>query len=139
MIYPGQERIDSAAALADYLREQIESGAIGPDQRIPSEKQLGQMYGLARGTVAKAVHLLRQEGFLQHVRGYGVVVRPQPPLEPYPVPPGSVIRTRSARPRDRQRWGHIPDGVPMLVIIPPGGAGDDLPDAVPGDRYEIHT
>lgn len=139
MIYPGQPRITGAVELAAYLREQITSGKIRPDQRIPSEKDLVQMYGLARGTVNKAVHMLRTEGLVQHVRGYGVVVRRRPPLEPYPVPPGTVIRCRPPRDEDYDRWGGIPDGVHMLEIIPPDGAGDDLPDAIPGDRFEVHA
>lgn len=51
MIVPGGPRIDSAAKLAALLREQITSGKLTPGALLPSERILGQTYGLARGTV----------------------------------------------------------------------------------------
>ena len=48
--------------LADLLAAQIERGELPADHPLPSEKQLQQEYGLARGTVRAAIRLLRERG-----------------------------------------------------------------------------
>lgn len=134
MIYPGQPRIDSADTLAAFLREQIMSGAIPPDRRIPSEKALSQTYGLARGTVAKAVHKLRQEGLVDYIRGYGVVVRVPRPLEDVYLESGSTVQTRPPSADERELFD-ISEGVSVFVVTHPDGSGD----LYPGDRYRLRV
>jgi len=63
--------------LAAILRKQILSGEIGPRQPIPSKRMLRQQYGVAAGTVDKAVAVLRGEGLVKTVMGLGI----------FPVPP----------------------------------------------------
>jgi GntR family transcriptional regulator len=62
--------------LAKILRAQIDSGEIPPRRAIPSKRQLMQEYGVALGTVNKALDLLRQDGYLVSVQGLGVFVTP---------------------------------------------------------------
>jgi Bacterial regulatory proteins, gntR family len=59
--------------LAAILRGQIESGELAG--RMPGEKTLMQEYGLALGTVRKAVKLLRDEGLIETVPGWGSYTR----------------------------------------------------------------
>lgn len=61
--------------LADILRAQIKSGALPPGRIMPSESTLMQEYGLARGTVRKAIDSLVQEGLVNRVQGRGTFVR----------------------------------------------------------------
>jgi GntR family transcriptional regulator len=61
--------------LADLLRGQIERGELLPNRPIPSITRLQQEYGLARGTVVKAVQLLEDEGLVFPVRGRGMYVK----------------------------------------------------------------
>lgn len=61
--------------LAAILRAQIASGELVG--RLPSEKTLMQEYGLAMGTVRKALAVLRDEGLIQTSRGWGSYVRNQ--------------------------------------------------------------
>lgn len=61
--------------LAAILRDRIRCGEI--TGRLPSERTLGQEYGLAIGTVRKAVSALRDEGLIHTVRGWGSFVTPQ--------------------------------------------------------------
>ena len=61
--------------LAAILREQVETGALVG--RLPGEKHLMQEYGLALGTVRKAVKLLRDEGLIETVPGWGSYTRGQ--------------------------------------------------------------
>lgn len=50
--------------LADVLAAQIKAGELQPRQPLPSETQLRQTYGVARGTVRAAVALLRERGLV---------------------------------------------------------------------------
>lgn len=60
--------------LARVLRERIASGELQPRRPIPSTRQLVQEFGLARGTVVKAVDLLREAGLVETVPGRGTFV-----------------------------------------------------------------
>ena len=61
--------------LAAILRDQIESGELRSGRPIPSERTLTQRYGVAVGTVKKAVEVLRTEGLVHTVIGRGIFVR----------------------------------------------------------------
>jgi GntR family transcriptional regulator len=62
--------------LAAILRQMIESGEIAPRQPLPSIATLSQRYELAKGTVEKALGVLRAEGLVRTVPGRGVYVMP---------------------------------------------------------------
>jgi len=62
--------------VAEILRSRIESGELLPDRPVPSESQLQQELGVARGTARKAIALLREEGLVVTVRGRGSYVNP---------------------------------------------------------------
>jgi GntR family transcriptional regulator len=63
--------------LAAILRDRIESGELAG--RMPSEKTLIQEYGLAHGTVRKAIAVLRDEGLVQTTPGWGSYVTDRGP------------------------------------------------------------
>ena len=58
--------------LAAILRGRIEAGEIAA--RLPGEKTLQQEFGLALATVRKAVKVLREEGLVRTVPGWGTYV-----------------------------------------------------------------
>src|SRR6266567_1239521 len=58
--------------LASILRDKITRGELAG--RLPSEKTLMQEYGLALGTVRKAIAVLRDEGLVQTTPGWGTYV-----------------------------------------------------------------
>ena len=60
--------------LAAILRGQIERGDIPPGKLLPSTRMLMQTYGVADGTVKRAVNKLREEGLVKSVPGRGVYV-----------------------------------------------------------------
>jgi GntR family transcriptional regulator len=60
--------------LASILRDEIASGEISG--RLPSEKDLIQSYGLAAGTVRKALALLREADLIHTVHGWGSYTGP---------------------------------------------------------------
>jgi DNA-binding GntR family transcriptional regulator len=45
---------------------------------VPSESQLEQEFGIARGTARKAIAVLRDEGLVITVKGRGSYVTPSP-------------------------------------------------------------
>src|SRR5690349_9764466 len=60
--------------LAAILRSQIKSGDLAPDRPLPSYMTLMQEHGVARGTAAKAVRVLVDEGLVRIVPGRGAYV-----------------------------------------------------------------
>ena len=64
--------------VADAVQARIEAGDLLPDRPIPSENQLVQLYGVARGTARKSIQLLRERGLVVTVVGRGTYVTPKP-------------------------------------------------------------
>ena len=60
-----------AGALSDLAR----TGALAPGARLPSERELAQMVGLSRGTVAAALNALCEEGLAERRHGSGTYLR----------------------------------------------------------------
>ncbi|WP_422753074.1 GntR family transcriptional regulator [Micromonospora sp. WMMD708] len=63
--------------IADELRERIVSGALRVGDRLPTEPQLQEQYGVSRNTVRDATALLVHEGLVESVPGRsgGMLVR----------------------------------------------------------------
>jgi GntR family transcriptional regulator len=62
--------------LAAILREQITSGQLVPDQKLPPYIDLAREYKVSTETAAKAVRMLRDEGLVVIVANYGTFVAP---------------------------------------------------------------
>lgn len=60
--------------LANLLEAQIKAGKLRPGDPLPSEKQLVQEYGVARGTARRAVELLRERGQVITIQARGTFV-----------------------------------------------------------------
>ncbi len=79
---PSGETIDPKSAtpvyvqVANILRKRIQDGRLVPDRPVPSELQLQQEFGIARGTARKSIALLREEGLVITVPGRGSFVTP---------------------------------------------------------------
>lgn len=68
--------------LVEILRARIYRGDLAPGSRLPSETELEQEFGLARGTIRKAVDTLRADGLAVTVKGKGSYVADElPPAE----------------------------------------------------------
>jgi GntR family transcriptional regulator len=65
--------------LAGILRDQIASGELAPGERLPTILELGAEYGVATPTVRKALAVLKDEGLVVGVGGYGTFVAEAPP------------------------------------------------------------
>jgi len=62
--------------LAAILRAQIDSGELAPRRPVPSKRMLMQQYGIAGGTIDKAIGILRADGLVRTVPGRGIYVVP---------------------------------------------------------------
>lgn len=76
---PGSDRA-VFRQIADQLRAVIENGRLSEGDRLPSEAQLIDHYGVARMTIRNALQLLEAEGLTRAEHGRGVYVRRKPPV-----------------------------------------------------------
>ena len=60
--------------LAAILRAQIESGELAPGAKLPAILDLAEQYHLAPVTVRKALDILKREGLIRAVSGWGTFV-----------------------------------------------------------------
>ncbi|MEU6643106.1 winged helix-turn-helix domain-containing protein [Saccharomonospora sp. NPDC046836] len=63
--------------VAADLRADIESGSLAPGVRLPSESDLASIYGVARGTIGRALLKLKEDGLVVTRFGRGTFV-PRP-------------------------------------------------------------
>jgi GntR family transcriptional regulator len=63
--------------LAAVLRQIIQSGELQPRDSLPSESQLQQTYGVSRGTIRRALDILKDEELVVTIAGRGTFVKPQ--------------------------------------------------------------
>lgn len=61
--------------IADKLRQQILSGSLGPEDKLPTQLDLADEYGVARNTARDALGILVNEGLIVARRPYGHFVR----------------------------------------------------------------
>jgi len=68
--------------LALRLAALIESGALAPGDRLPTEQQLATAHGVSRTVVREAVHQLKSRALVASRQGSGVFVAPRPVHQP---------------------------------------------------------
>ncbi|MFF7984759.1 GntR family transcriptional regulator [Streptomyces sp. NPDC007901] len=66
--------------IADQLREAIDRGRFREGEKLPSEAELVEHYGVSRMTVRNSFSVLTGEGLVHAEHGKGVFVRPRPPV-----------------------------------------------------------
>lgn len=64
--------------IAAALRDAIQHGRLGPGDKLPSESELVDRYGVARMTARQAIQALKSEGLVVSEHGRGVFVRAAP-------------------------------------------------------------
>ncbi|AIE84720.1 GntR family transcriptional regulator [Fimbriimonas ginsengisoli] len=61
-------------AIAQAIKEQIERGELAAGNRVRSESEIAEQYGVSRPTAHRALHELQRQGFLVRQRRWGTVV-----------------------------------------------------------------
>lgn len=80
--------------VANELRAEILRGDLAPGNKLPSENELKDRFGVTRATVRKGIALLRMEGLVTTQQGKGAFVRERPHVKMRQV--GSIYRERRA-------------------------------------------
>jgi GntR family transcriptional regulator len=60
--------------LEEYIKHQIENGALAEESVIPSEREYAEMFQISRMTVRQAINNLVSEGYLKRQKGRGTFV-----------------------------------------------------------------
>lgn len=81
--------------LAVLLGDQIDSGALRPGDRLPTEAWLAAAHGVSRTVVREAVHQLKSRQLVVSRQGSGVFVAPTPMHQPLAFDP-SVLGSLQA-------------------------------------------
>lgn len=118
--------------LADLLRNQIESGELGPGEPLPSELRLAQEYGISRTTVRQAIGQLRTEGLVTVDRPRGTFVRVPEPTELVTLARGERASARMPTDAERRKY-RLGEGVPVMVVT----AADGSETVHPADRVQL--
>ncbi|MFB6249619.1 MAG: GntR family transcriptional regulator [Salinibacter sp.] len=61
--------------ISDWLREQIDDGTYSVDEKLPSEKELGERFDVSRVTVRRALQTLESEDYIYRRQGLGSFVK----------------------------------------------------------------
>lgn len=85
--------------IADELRKRIASGELPPGEKLPSEAQIGEEFGVSRITVRRALDLLQKEGLILARTGIGRIVRKHLVLDTHPM-----TYERLDRPKDQDSY-----------------------------------
>jgi GntR family transcriptional regulator/MocR family aminotransferase len=79
--------------LYSSLRAEILHGRLRSGARLPSSRELGRQYGLARGTIVNAFEQLKSEGYVEGSVGSGTYVSKVLPERLLHVAPGQAAKT----------------------------------------------
>lgn len=71
----GKKRGIGYEAIAEVLRARISSGDLAPGEKVPSENEIMESFGVGRDTAYKALQVLRDEGLTESRRGAPTRVR----------------------------------------------------------------
>src|SRR5258705_13843888 len=87
--------------IADRLRDQIDSGALQPGERLPSEPDLVRQFDASRNTVRLALALLTNQGVVVTRQGLGTFVTE--PARPFTALLSRVAAQQIGRASCRER------------------------------------
>lgn len=94
--------------IADHLRDLVDRA--GPGERLPSEAELCEQFGVSRMTARHAVQRVEAEGLIERRRGAGTFVRSRPVPRDLgsPLSFSENVRARGMEPTNQTlEWGRI--------------------------------
>lgn len=71
--------------LVQRISVDISSGKYGPGQKLPTEREFIEIYGVSRSVVREAIASLKSDGLLQSKQGVGVFVSDPLPTKPFQI------------------------------------------------------
>lgn len=76
----GGKAVPRYVQIADEIVEQIRAGILKPGDMVPSESELIERYGVAGGTIRKAMVEVRASDLVETRQGKGSMVKARPPV-----------------------------------------------------------
>ena len=135
--------------IANLLRAAVKTGKLQPGERLPSQNELADRYGVARETIKAALRVLSQERLVISRQGSGAFVRAQterpvglrPHVEAAFERPhvsidfagfsGETLHGALTEPLDKVRAGRVrPESIFIRMLLPDLTAATDVPKAV---------
>jgi DNA-binding FadR family transcriptional regulator len=83
-----------ARDLADRLAESIHRCTLAPGEKLPTEAELIQKFGVSRTVVREAISSLQAAGLIETRHGIGSFVRSSPNGLDFAIKPGTIITVR---------------------------------------------
>lgn len=96
----------------EQLRSAILGGEFGPDNRLPTEQELGVLLGVGRSTVRETLRVLEAEGLITVRRGSGAYVATEATLN---ATRGSVLRWLAQRQETVQQILQVRESIEGLT------------------------
>jgi|ERR1035441_2528377 DNA-binding GntR family transcriptional regulator len=118
--------------VADDLRAKISDGRYPVGARLPTKPTLMEHYGVALGTLDKAIEVLRRAGLVETQQGSGMYVRE--PAPEHDAAADQVAELRQELDELRQRIGRIEASLATLTGQPRGGKREQAKTAASGGR-----
>ena len=97
----GARHAERGFALAEQIMSRALRGGLGPDGRLPTERQLAADLGVTRSAIRHALGILEADGHISREVGRGTFLRsagPWPATLPSGRPPDPAGPRRSLRP-----------------------------------------
>jgi GntR family transcriptional regulator len=70
----GRESDLAYVRIAEDIAARIASGELTPGTRLRAERDLAEHYGVAYGTIRRAMKVLREQGLIKTIHGRGTFV-----------------------------------------------------------------
>ncbi len=97
------QHLRRAPALSDEIARRlgrdIREGRLAPGDRLPTEREIGEAFGVSRAVVREAISRLKQDGMIESVQGRGAFVSSDPD--------GATFRMNKVNLDDQQELSHI--------------------------------
>ncbi|WP_068928123.1 GntR family transcriptional regulator [Planobispora rosea] len=110
MATPSNSWVPAYVGIADSIRHKITTGELQGGDRLPSERELCEEFGVSSITARKALETLRSEGLVYGVRGKGTFVRKTKPLR-------RIAPQRYWRPHSKATYRHEAESAGRVVDV----------------------
>lgn len=75
MQYDNIQKMNAPEMVAEKILESLKTGDLTPGEKLPSEQELGRMFGVGRSSVREAIKALVLKGYLEVFQGKGTFVK----------------------------------------------------------------
>lgn len=103
--------------VVDQLLERIHAGDFAPNERLPTERELGELFGVSRGVIREALKVLGTLGVVESRQGSGTFVAANL------IPSVSRVLVLSAKPEEASLLSLMEFRTPLEVLAAQLAAG----------------